>query len=123
MFDPLRLSSAAIVRSSSAEFEILKIVLRVSVADAVPRQLHSAEDVEVQVHHLLPAVFAAVANKSVSALIKPHFASYFLDKSAHFAHHFRRCYLKVFVAFLRDRQDMDRRFWVDVVEGQKFIVL
>ena len=46
-FDPLRLSSAAIVRSSSAEFEILKIVLRVSVANAVPRQLHSAEDVEV----------------------------------------------------------------------------
>lgn len=37
MFDPLRLSSAAIVRSSSVEFEILKIILRVSVADAVPR--------------------------------------------------------------------------------------
>ena len=74
-------------------------------------------------HYLLSAVFAAVANKTVPALIKPHFASYFLDESAHFAHHFGRRYLEVFVAFFRDRQDMDRRFRVDVVESQKFIVL
>ena len=73
-------------------------------------------------HHLLPAVFAAVANETVSALIKPHFASYFLDESAHLRHHLGWRYLEVFVAFFRDRQDMDRRFWVDVVECQKFVV-
>ena len=76
----------------------------------------------MQMHHLLTSVFAAVANEAVSALIKPHFSGYFLDKSAHFAHHFGRRYLEVFVAFFRDRQDVDRRFWVDVVESQKFIV-
>lgn len=76
----------------------------------------------MQMHYFLTSVFAAVANKTVSALIKPHFSGYFLDESAHLRHHFRRRYLEVFVAFLRDRQDMDRCFWVDVVEGQKFIV-
>ena len=76
----------------------------------------------MQMHYLLPAVFAAVANEAVSALIESHRRGYLLDKGAHLCHHFRRRYLEVFVAFFRDRQDMDRCFWVDVVEGQKFIV-
>lgn len=76
---------------------------------------------KMQVKDLLPRAFAAICDEFVAHFIHAQNDGEFLDEARHFRHQRGVKALKVLVVGFWDDEDVDGRFWIDVLKCQKFL--
>ncbi len=78
---------------------------------------------EVQVQNLLSTVFTIVGNETVTGLINTKFAGNLLNEWGHLRHCFTIDTLKILHMLFGNDKHMDRCFGIEVVEGEKLVIL